>query len=79
MGPDFVVKDNTRKICLQIDMSVPTDINISVKEYNKIIQACKLILKMWHFKTTAVPVIAGAQGIIKKGTEKHIQQDTRRS
>ena len=34
--PDIVVKDYKRKTCILIDMSVPTDNNTSVKEYNKI-------------------------------------------
>ena len=27
--------------------------------------------KIWHLKTTTVPVIMGAQGMIKKETDKH--------
>ena len=34
--PDLVVKDYKRKTCFVIDMSVPTDYNISVNGYNKI-------------------------------------------
>ena len=34
--PDLVVKDYKRKTCFLIDMSVPTDNNKSVKEYNEI-------------------------------------------
>ena len=34
--PDIVDKDYQRKTCLLPDLSVPTDNNISVKEYNKI-------------------------------------------
>ena len=29
---------------------------------------------MWHFQTTNVPVIMGALGMIKKGTDKHIKK-----
>ena len=32
--PYTVFKDNERKPCLRIEMSEPTDINVSVKEYN---------------------------------------------
>ena len=41
-------------------MSIPTDNNISVKEYNKISQYKDLeieIEKMWYFKTTTESVI----------------------
>ena len=34
--PDIVVKNNKRNTCFLIDVSVSTDNNISVKEYNKI-------------------------------------------
>ena len=34
--PNIVAKDYKRKICLLIDMFVPTDYNILVKEYNEI-------------------------------------------
>ena len=37
---DIEVKDYKRKTCLLIDMSEPTDKNISVKEYDKI-DECK--------------------------------------
>ena len=68
-------KKKKKKTCLQIDLSVPTDNNISVKEYNKISKKNDLdieIEKIWHLKTTAMLVIVGARGIIKKGTDKHI-------
>ena len=30
--------------------------------------------KMWHLKTTTMPVIVGALSTIKKGTDKHIHK-----
>ena len=44
--------------------------NISVKEYYKISKYKNLkieIEKIWHLKTTTMPVIVGALGMIKKG------------
>ena len=70
-----MVKDYERTICLLIDMSVATDDNISVKEYNKISKYKDQEIeteKMWHLKTTIMSVIVGAQGIIKKETDKHL-------
>ena len=32
-----------------------------------------IIKKMWGIKTTTVPVIIGAFGLVKKGTENYIQ------
>ena len=55
MGPDIVVKNYKRKTYLLINMSVPTDNNISVKEYNEISNYKDQeteIEKLWHLKTT---------------------------
>ena len=38
--PVIGVKNYIRKTCLPIDMPMPTDNNISIKEYNKQIQRC---------------------------------------
>ena len=50
-------------------MSILKDNNISVKEYNEINKNNNLeieIGKMWHLKTTTVPEIVGALGMMKK-------------
>ena len=54
-----------------IDMSVPSDSNISAKEFEKRSKYKDLeieIAKMWKTKTKTIPVIVGALGMIKKGT-----------
>ena len=70
-------KDYERKTCLLIDMSVPTDNNTSIKEYNEISKHKDLeieIVKMWHLKTTTIPIIVGALGKTKKMTDIHINK-----
>ena len=62
---------------LPIVMAVPTGNNKSVKEYNKMNKYKDLeieIEKMWLLKTTTVPVILGALGVMKKGTDKCINK-----
>ena len=47
---------------------------ISVKDYHKIGKSKDLEIeteKMWHLKTSSVPVIMEALGRIKKGTDNH--------
>ena len=64
-----MLKDYKRKTFLLIDMSVPTDNNISVKEYNKISEYKDEeieIKEMWNLKTTTVPVIEWDQLVTKK-------------
>jgi len=71
------VKDHKEKTCLLIDMTVPSDRNVSLKEYEKISKYKDLeieIQKMWHLKTTVIPVVIGALGMIKRKSEDHIKQ-----
>ena len=58
-------------------MSVPSDNNVSAKEFEKLSKYKDLeieISKMWNVKTNTIPVIIGALGIIKKGTQKHLEK-----
>ena len=55
-------------------MSVPKDNNTSVKEYEKRSKYKDLeieIEKMLHLETTTIPVIVGAQVMIKKRTDRY--------
>ena len=58
-------------------MSVPSDNNVSAKEFEMLSKYKDLeieISKMWNVKTNTIPVIIGALGIIKKGTQKHLEK-----
>ena len=71
----MVVRDYKRKTCLLIDILIQTDNIMSVKVYTKLNNYKNLeieIRKMWHLKTTILPVVVGVMGIINKGTDKHI-------
>ena len=71
------MRDFKSKTCLLIDMSIPSEKNITVKEFDKISKYKDLeieIQKMWKLKTTVVPVIVGALGMIKKGTQNHLEK-----
>ena len=64
--PDIIVKNHNDKICFLIDMSVPSDTNVSLKIFEKISKYKDLeieVTKMWHLKTTTLPVVIGALGI----------------
>ena len=65
-----------KETCPRPDMAVPTD-NKSLKEFNKINKYVNPeieIEKMWHPETITVLVILGAQGMIKKETQEHINK-----
>ena len=75
--PDIVLINNSDKTCLLIDMTVPSDNNISLKEYEKLAKYKDLeieIQKMWKVKTTVVPVVLGALGAIHVGLKNHISK-----
>ena len=73
--PDIVIKDKLNKKCKLIDMSVPSDNNVSAKEFEKLSKYKDLeieVSRMWKVKTQIIPVIVGALGMIKKGTQKYL-------
>ena len=50
-------------------MTIPTDRNISVKEFDKLSKYKDLqieIERMWQLKTTVIPVVIGALGMVKE-------------
>ena len=56
-----------------IDLKIPANKNISVAEFEKLSKYKDLeieVEKLWHMKTVATPVVIGALGMIKEGTEK---------
>ena len=60
-----------------LDVAVPADKNISLKEFQKLSKDKHLeieVTKMWKLKTKIIPVVIGALGMIKKGTQNFIDQ-----
>ena len=57
-------------------MTVPADRNIAQKEFEKLSKYKDLeieIQKMWHLETSTVPVVVGALGMLKQGTNEYIE------
>ena len=60
-----------------MDVAVPSDQNISLKEFQKLSKYKDIeieVTKMWKLKTKIIPVVIGALGMIKKGTQNFIDQ-----
>ena len=58
-------------------MSVLSDSNISAKEFEKLSKYKDLkieISKMRKMKTRTITIIVGALGMIKKGTQKYVNE-----
>ena len=74
--PDIVIKDHKNKTCFLVDMAIPTDRNISIKEFDKLSKYKDLQIemeRMWHLKTTVIPIVVGALGMVKRGIHNHLK------
>ena len=76
--PDIVVKDKKNMRCTLIDVSIPADKNIAIKEHEKITKYKDLEIemkRMWNVKETqTVPVVVGALGVVSKELNNHISK-----
>ena len=75
--PDIIVKDKTNKVCLLIDVAVPSDSNVSIKEFEKKSKYKDLeieIQRMWKTKTKVIPVVIGALGVMSKDFEGYVKE-----
>ena len=60
-----------------MDVTVPSDQSISLKEFQKRSKYTDLeieVTKIWKLKAKITPVVIGALGMIKKGTQNIIDQ-----
>ena len=74
--PDIIIKDKVNSNCKLIDMTVPCDKNVSIKEMEKKSKYKDLeieIQRMWKMKTEVIPIVMGALGTIRKGMEDNIR------
>lgn len=75
--PDIVLHNRAKRVCLLIDIAIPDDRNITVKEAEKITKYKDLqieVQRMWNVKAKVIPVVIGSLGTIKKGFHKHLEQ-----
>ena len=64
--PDIVIHVGKSKSCVLIDVSIPDDKNIALKEAEKISKYKDLeieINRVWNGKTRVVPVVIGALAV----------------
>ena len=62
-----------------IDVTVPADKNVSLKEFQKLSKYKDLeieVTKMWKLNTKTISVLIAALGMIKKGAQNFIDQIT---
>ena len=76
LKPLIVVIDKQKRECKIIDIVVPGDQNIKVKELEKIIKYQDLRLQVqtfWDVKATVIPIEVGALGTICEELENHLK------
>ena len=74
---DIIIKLKKNKKCQLIDMSVPSDSNIPAigpvkRSKYKYVEI--EIAKIWKIKTKTTPILVGALGMIKKRTQKYLNE-----
>jgi hypothetical protein len=65
------------KICLLIDVAIPSDKNVIQKESEKKLKYKNLSTesqRMWNMKCLVIPVIIGATGIVTRGLKKYTRK-----
>jgi hypothetical protein len=75
-NPDIIIKNMKDKICLLIDIAIPSDRNVIQKESEKKLKYKNLsveIQRMWYMKCFVIPVITGATVIVTKGLKKYLE------
>ena len=68
--PDIVVIDQEKRECKILDIAVPEDQNLKVKELGKVTKYQDLRL-MWDVKATVIPIVVGALGKVSKELQNH--------
>jgi hypothetical protein len=72
----MIIKNMKDKICLLIDVAIPSDRNVVQKESEKKLKYKNLsieIQRMWNIKCFVIPVIIEAKGIVTKGLKKYLE------
>ena len=74
---EIIVKDSVNSTSKLIDMTIPSDRNIALKEIEKKSKYKDLELEiqgMWQMKTEVIPEVVGALGTVKKGMVENIKK-----
>jgi hypothetical protein len=72
----FVFKNKKEKTCTLIDVAIPADRKVVLKEAEKKLKyksLCLEIKKMWNLKCTIIPVTIGATGIVTRILRKNLE------
>ena len=71
--PDIVIRDKSEKVTYIIDVSCPSDVNVTSKENEKLSKYSGLrveLAKMWNCECIVVPIVVGGLGAL---SDKFVQ------
>ena len=74
--PDIVVREKEKKKAYIIDVACPNDINVNVKEQEKLSKYCALRVelgRMWDCECVVVPVVVGGMGTVSESFERYLK------
>ena len=72
----IIINKKKKKICKIVDLAVPADHKINLKECekkDKYLDLARGLKKLWKMKVTIVPIVIGAFGTITKGLLKGLE------
>ena len=74
--PDLIIINKKKRICKIVDLAVPADHRINLKESemkDKYLDLARELKKLWNMKVTIVLILIGAFGTITKGLLKGLE------
>ena len=73
--PDILIRDKAKKITYIVDISCPCDVNVGMKENEKIAKYGTLrkeLIKMWSYDCIIIPVVGGL-GAVSNDAERYLK------
>ena len=68
--PDLIIINKKKKTCKIVDLAVPANYRIKLKECekrDKYLDLAGELKKLWNMKVTIIPIVIGAFGMVTKG------------
>ena len=74
--PDLIIINKKKRTCKIVDLAVPADHGIKLKECekkDKYLDLARKLKKLWNMQVTIIPIVIGAFGTVTKGLLKGLE------
>ena len=74
--PNLIIINKKKRTCKIVDLAVPVDHRIKLKEYEKkemYLDLARISKKAWNMQVTIIPIVNGAFGTLTKGLLKGLK------